>query len=322
MLTEKLQKFKEIIASYRKCVVAFSGGVDSSLVLFYAVKILGQKNVYPVMFKAPFYSHKEQERGKALIKRLQLLPVEVDTTSFLAKMESEEVKAAVEEGVKLHQREEKKNKREDKSKPIKPVLELIEIDVTDNLKEEALKMNLSQRCYVCKKRGMDKLRKIAEEKGVEHILFGDNADDSPEFRPGMKAVEEEGGKFPLREAGLTKYEIRLLAQLNYIRAWAYASNSCYLTRFPEGKEIKLEKIEKIRKIEGEIRKVFPYVRVRVREMLDETNLELEMGSTRMGDFLKYKKRFMPLIEGLGYKKVYLYLNPKEKFVMPDERTNG
>jgi uncharacterized protein len=305
VLTEKVSKLKELLKGYEKCVIAFSGGVDSSLLLFYAVKVLGKKNVYPVMFKAPFYSDKEQERGRGLIKKLQLKPILIDTydisnlKAFGDYSDGEAAKQLPEQGKKQAKLEEDKS-----------VLELIEVDVSSNLREKAILNNLPDRCYVCKTRGMEHLKKIADEKGCQNILFGDNADDSPEFRPGMKAVLEAGGKMPLREAGLTKKEIKVLAQLNFIMAWAYAPNSCYLTRFPEGKKIDLEKVKNIKKIEGFIRQFFPYIRVRVRELPDEKSVSIEIASARQGDFLKFKKKIIQEIEAYGYKNIYLYLNPK------------
>ncbi|MEO0087450.1 MAG: TIGR00268 family protein, partial [candidate division WOR-3 bacterium] len=54
-MKRKFSRLKALLKSYRKAIVAFSGGVDSSLLLFLAIKILKKNNVFPVIFVSPTY---------------------------------------------------------------------------------------------------------------------------------------------------------------------------------------------------------------------------------------------------------------------------
>ena len=57
-----------------------------------------------------------------------------------------------------------------------------------------------------------RIKKIAEENKIKHILEGSNIDDNSDYRPGLKAVKELNIKSPLQNAGLTKTEIRALSK--------------------------------------------------------------------------------------------------------------
>ncbi|MEM2174773.1 MAG: ATP-dependent sacrificial sulfur transferase LarE, partial [Candidatus Micrarchaeia archaeon] len=54
-MKRKFTKLKELLKSYKKVILAFSGGVDSSLLLFLALKILKKENVFPIIFISPTY---------------------------------------------------------------------------------------------------------------------------------------------------------------------------------------------------------------------------------------------------------------------------
>ena len=43
-LTTKYEQLKAILSSYRRVIIAFSGGLDSSFLLFVAVEALGKEN--------------------------------------------------------------------------------------------------------------------------------------------------------------------------------------------------------------------------------------------------------------------------------------
>ena len=82
----------------------------------------------------------------------------------------------------------------------------------DNFSIEGFNKNPKDRCYICKKEMFTRIKKIAEENKIKHILEGSNIDDNSDNRPGLKAVKELNIKSPLQNAGLTKTEIRALSK--------------------------------------------------------------------------------------------------------------
>jgi len=91
------------------------------------------------------------------------------------------------------------------------------------------------------------LKDIAQEKEIEYVLDGTNYDDvSGDYRPGLKALKEFGIVSPLKDAGLSKKEIRLLSKELGLSTWDKAPETCLATRFPYGIRITAGRLEKIR----------------------------------------------------------------------------
>lgn len=114
---------------------------------------------------------------------------------------------------------------------------------------EEIRDNPEERCYLCKKRIISAIAIIAREGNYRCILDGTNADDLDDYRPGMKALKEEGVISPLLEAGLTKKEIRELSHKAGLATWDMPANACLLTRFPHGTIISEEELRKAEKAE-------------------------------------------------------------------------
>ena len=70
ILEEKFRRLREIFQSMEKVVVAFSGGVDSTLLLKVAQDTLGDKNVLAVTALSPLYPERELAGVKKLIQTL------------------------------------------------------------------------------------------------------------------------------------------------------------------------------------------------------------------------------------------------------------
>ena len=105
--------------------------------------------------------------------------------------------------------------------------------------------NPENRCYLCKKSLFTHFREIAGEQGIQHLLEGSNIDDDGDFRPGTQAVMELGAISPLREAGLTKTEIRQLSREMGLPTHDKPSFACLASRFPYGETITREKLKAI-----------------------------------------------------------------------------
>ena len=96
------------------------------------------------------------------------------------------------------------------------------------------------------------------------MIDGTNASDDAFDRPGMKALCELEVRSPLREAGLTKSEIRALSRENGLFTWDKPAYACLATRIPSGTAIDAETLEKVDRAETALRAMgFSDLRVRV-----------------------------------------------------------
>lgn len=109
--------------------------------------------------------------------------------------------------------------------------------------------NKADRCYYCKHGIFSEIKKIAKENGIEYTAEGSNMDDLGDYRPGLKAVKELDVKSPLREAGLTKTDIRLISKAMNLPTWSKPAYACLASRFVYGEEITEEKLKMIDRAE-------------------------------------------------------------------------
>ena len=127
--------------------------------------------------------------------------------------------------------------------------------------------NPANRCYFCKQELFQELTAIARTEGFAAIVYGENASDLADFRPGAKAAAEFQICAPLKEAGLSKAEIReLSAQLGLPTA-DKPQMACLSSRIPHGEAVNLEKLRMIEAAENILRDLgFHDVRVRHHEL--------------------------------------------------------
>jgi len=134
----------------------------------------------------------------------------------------------------------------------------------DELNIEGFKQNPRNRCYICKKELFNKIINISKQNNIKNVIEGSNADDDMDYRPGLKAITEMNVKSPLKEAGLTKQDIRLLSKEIGLSTWNKQSLACLSSRFVYGETITKEKIHMVDRAEQFlIDKGFKQVRVRI-----------------------------------------------------------
>ena len=107
---------------------------------------------------------------------------------------------------------------------------------------EGFAENPRDRCYLCKKSLFRKFLDTAAAAGIPWVAEGSNLDDTGDYRPGLRAIEELGIRSPLREVGLTKAEIRELSRDLELPTWDKPSYACLASRFPYGETITPEKL--------------------------------------------------------------------------------
>jgi pyridinium-3,5-biscarboxylic acid mononucleotide sulfurtransferase len=126
--------------------------------------------------------------------------------------------------------------------------------------------NPANRCYFCKHELFTELAPIAKAGGFAVIAYGENASDVGDFRPGAQAASEFQVRAPLKEAGLTKAEIRELSATLGLPTADKPQMACLSSRIPYGEDVNPEKLRMIEAAENVLRDMGFYdVRVRHHE---------------------------------------------------------
>jgi uncharacterized protein len=126
--------------------------------------------------------------------------------------------------------------------------------------------NPPNRCYLCKRELFGKILDLAGREGYRWVIEGSNKDDEGDWRPGLTAIAELGIISPLREADLTKEEIRALSKERGLPTWNKPSFACLASRFPYGEHITPQSLQRLDKAEELLLSLgFHQVRVRLHD---------------------------------------------------------
>jgi len=135
--------------------------------------------------------------------------------------------------------------------------------ISEELDIDGFAQNPTDRCYHCKKELFTKIIDAARQNGVSFVADGSNIDDLGDYRPGMRAIKELQVVSPLKDAQMTKEDIRLLSKAMNLPTWDKPSYACLSSRIPYGSEITREKLDMIDKAEQFLMDIgFRQVRVR------------------------------------------------------------
>jgi uncharacterized protein len=105
--------------------------------------------------------------------------------------------------------------------------------------------NTHLRCYHCKTGLFTNVKELAKQLDFPYVIDGTNASDVHDYRPGMKALDELQVKSPLKDAGLTKEDIRILSKEMNLPTWNKPSFACLSSRIPYGTQITQDKIDQL-----------------------------------------------------------------------------
>ena len=197
-LKQKYGILKEEIKKLGNAIVAFSGGIDSALLLKVAYDVLGD-NVIAVTADSPSLPRKELVETKRIANQIGAKHLVINTKE------------------------------------------------TEN--ENYLK-NPNNRCYYCKSELYAKLKIVSEQLRIKNILNGTNFDDLGDYRPGLRAADENNILSPLKDAKLTKNDIRELAKYLGLEIWDKPASPCLSSRIPYRQEITLKKLSMIEDAEN------------------------------------------------------------------------
>lgn len=177
---------------------------------------------------------------------------------------------------------------------------------TSELSIEGFSSNPPDRCYFCKGELFQELLAVAAEHGMRYVADGASLDDASDHRPGMRAARELGIVSPLKEAGMTKDDIRELSRMLGLPTWDKPSFACLASRFPYGEEITSEKLTMVEQAEEFLRGLgFRQVRVRHHDKM----ARIEVSESDMDRFLEgcVRERVAAKLKEIGYTYVSLDL---------------
>ena len=166
--------------------------------------------------------------------------------------------------------------------------------------------NDPNRCFHCKDELFTRLAAVANERQVEHIVYGVNVDDLGDYRPGQRAAKFHGVEAPLVDAGLTKLEIRELSRLAGLSTWDRPAAACLSSRVPYGTPVTKETVKTVETGEEAIRALgFRQFRVRFHGELvrvEIANDELQKALTP-----SMARAFVEIFKPLGFHYVTIDL---------------
>ena len=170
--------------------------------------------------------------------------------------------------------------------------------------------NPNNRCYFCKHELFTELVPLAKAENCAVILYGENASDVGDHRPGAKAAAEFQVLAPLKEAGLTKTEIRALSAQLGLPTADKPQMACLSSRIPYGEVVTPEKLRMIEAGENVLRDLGFYdVRVRHHELKLGHLARIEVGPAELEKFSSngMAQRVAEALKAAGYAHVTLDL---------------
>jgi pyridinium-3,5-biscarboxylic acid mononucleotide sulfurtransferase len=255
ILNAHRDRLLETLRGYGRVAVAFSGGVDSTVVAQAAYVALGDSTI-AVTAVSDSLASGELEEAEALARQIG-----------------------------IHHR----------------------VIRTDEFADPNYVRNQTDRCYFCKSELYGRLSGMLGQLEVDVIASGANMDDMGDHRPGMRAAAERGVRHPLQECGLTKADVRALAQAWGLPIWDKPATPCLSSRIAYGEEVSPERVRMIDQAEQWLRqKGLRVLRVRYHKG-DLARIEVPLDDLPRLVDLDVRGELIAAFRALGFKFVTLDL---------------
>ena len=153
---------------------------------------------------------------------------------------------------------------------------------THEMEREGYRTNSGERCFFCKAELLDVLTPLAEARGLAFVATGTNADDAiAGFRPGIRAAAERGAITPLRDAGLTKAQVREASRRWGLPTWDKPAAACLSSRVAYGVEVTPYRLARVERAEAACRDALAHAGIvnrdlRVRDLGDRASVEVDV----------------------------------------------
>jgi uncharacterized protein len=220
----RYELLQHILHEMESVLVAYSGGVDSALLLRVAHDVLGERAL-GALAHSPAYASEETQQALDVAARMGISVLTLGT---------------------------------------------------HEMEDERYVANDLNRCYFCKMELFTQLTPLARQHNLRHIAYGLNIDDLGDFRPGQRAAREFSVRAPLKEAGLSKQDIRAIAQVLDVPVWDKPAQACFSSRIPYGTRIDIASLQMVYQAEKLLHNLgFRQVRVRHHDKL--ARIEVEPG---------------------------------------------
>ena len=139
------------------------------------------------------------------------------------------------------------------------------------------------------------------------VADGSNRDDHGDYRPGLHAAAERNVRSPLAECGLTKPEIRQLAEHWGLPTWNKPATPCLSSRIAYGEPITPERLAMIDRAERFLReRGFQPLRVRYHKG-DVARIEVPVEQVAKFTEPEFRGEVVDYLKSLGFKYVSLDL---------------
>ena len=166
--------------------------------------------------------------------------------------------------------------------------------------------NPPNRCYLCKRVLFERIIAAAAARGIAVVAEGSNLDDESDYRPGRVALAELGVRSPLKDAGLTKEDIRLLSRELGLATWNKPSSACLATRLPYGAPLTDASLRRIDAAES-LLIAMGVNRVRVRAHDEIARIECDESGMELFSSRDFRRKANEALKALGFAFVTLDL---------------